>query len=125
MSAKSFISARKMLTLTTDLILDPAASRTADKFARHCFCCQCTAGKGEEKKCRESPGRVQGGTVWTLMSPSIKFPEASAGIWPIVRGGWMGDADTGAINEPVGDDGLGIHSHCRWSVLSRYGTYFR
>jgi hypothetical protein len=57
MSAKSFISARKILTLTTDLILDPAASRTADKFARHCFCCQCTATRGEEK----IAGRDQGG----------------------------------------------------------------
>ena len=70
------------MTLTTDLILDPAASRTAARFARHCFCCECTGGKGEEKMQGElgEIGMVQGRTVWALMSPSIRFPEASAGI---------------------------------------------
>jgi len=39
-AAKSFISARNTFTLTTDFKLDPAASKTAPKFFKHCVCSQ-------------------------------------------------------------------------------------
>jgi len=35
-AAKSFMSARNTFTLTTDFKLDPAASKTAPKFFKHC-----------------------------------------------------------------------------------------
>jgi len=46
------------------------------------------------------------------MSPSIKFPDASAGIWPVLSEGSADGVDTGAVDEAVCDDGLGVDCHC-------------